>query len=169
MIQIKVFTKEDTENGYDGTVLTHLKPRLYMCGYSFEQLLKYARKELYWADIKEEEITGFEIFNKREQWVEYIGKVERSMEKKTTLHEFYLMYQNDELQNEIIAFNPQLKHFTLTTEKLSKIYDKGMEYLTRNKFERKLLECIVKWFNYDISENKFVICLKYEDWMKDYE
>lgn len=74
MIQIKVFTKEDTENGYDGTLLTHLKPRSYMCGYSFEQLLKYAREELYWADIKEEEITGFEIFNKREHWVQYIGK-----------------------------------------------------------------------------------------------
>lgn len=91
------------------------------------------------------------------------------MEKKTTLHEFYLMYQNDELQNEIIVFNPQLKYFTLSTEKLSKIYDKGREYLTVNKFERKLLECIVKWFNYDISENKFVICVKWEDWMKDYE
>lgn len=90
------------------------------------------------------------------------------MEKKTTLHEFYLMYQNEELKNEIIVFNPQIKHFTLTNEKLSKIYDKGMEY-GYNGFERKLLESIVKWFNYDISENKFVICVKWEDWMKDYE
>lgn len=90
------------------------------------------------------------------------------MEKKTTLHEFYLMYQNEELQNEIIAFNPQLKHFTLSTEKLSRIYDKGMEY-GYNGLEHLLLNCIVKWFNYDISENKFVICVKWEDWMKRYE
>lgn len=74
MIQIKVFTKEDTENGYDGTVLRNLKPRLYMCGYTFEQLIKYTKEELFWEDIKEEEITGFEIFNKNEQWCNYIGK-----------------------------------------------------------------------------------------------
>lgn len=74
MNQIKVFTKEDLEGGYDGTILTHLRPRGYMTGYTFKQLLKYAREELYWADIKEEEITGFEIFNKEEHWTTYIER-----------------------------------------------------------------------------------------------
>lgn len=90
------------------------------------------------------------------------------MEKKTTLREFYLMYQNDELQNEIIAFNPQLKEITLSKEKISTIYDKGIR-IGYNGLEHLLLKCIVKWFNYDITENTFVICLKWEDWMKDYE
>ena len=76
MNQIKVFTKEDLEGGYDGTILTHLRPRSYMTGYTFKQLLKYAREELYWADIKEDEITGFEIFNKEEHWTNYIERDE---------------------------------------------------------------------------------------------
>ena len=74
MIQIKVFTKEDSEGGYDGTLLNHLRPRRYMTGYSFDQLLKYAKTELFWADIKEDDVVGFEIFNKKEHWTEYIEK-----------------------------------------------------------------------------------------------
>lgn len=74
MIKIKVFTKEDVEGGYDGTLLTHLRPRRYMTGYSFEQLMKYAKEELYWQDIKEEDVVGFEIFNKEEHWTQYIEK-----------------------------------------------------------------------------------------------
>lgn len=74
MTQIKVYTKEDVEGCYDGTLLTHLRPRNYMTGYSFEQLLKYAKEELYWADINEEDVVGFEIFNKNEHWTNYIER-----------------------------------------------------------------------------------------------
>ena len=74
MTQIKVFTKEDYEGGYDGTILSHLRPRRYMTGYSFEELMNYVRKELYWNDIKEEDITCFEIFNKQEHWTDYVER-----------------------------------------------------------------------------------------------
>ena len=74
MIQIKVYTKEHVENGYDGTLLNHLRPRRYMCGYTFKQLMKYAHDELYWADIKEEDVVGFEIFDKKEHWTDYIER-----------------------------------------------------------------------------------------------
>ena len=78
MTQIKVFTREDVNGGYDGTLLRHLKPRSYMNGYSFKQLMKYAKEELYWEDIKEEDVVGFEIFNKYEHWTNYIEKEEES-------------------------------------------------------------------------------------------
>lgn len=74
MIKIKVFTREDEEGGYNGTELTHLRPRAYMTGYSFETLMKYAREELYWADIPEDEVVGFEIFNKEDHWTDYISR-----------------------------------------------------------------------------------------------
>ena len=74
MQQIKVFTKEDIAGCYDGTLLNHLRPRRYMTAYTFEDLLKYARNELYWADIKEEDVVGFEIFNRKEHWTEYIER-----------------------------------------------------------------------------------------------
>ena len=74
MTQIRVFTKEDVDGGYNGTELRYLRPRRYMTGYSFEQLVKYTREELEWADIKEEDVVGFEIYNKKEQWTDYIGR-----------------------------------------------------------------------------------------------
>ena len=76
MTQIKVYTKEDTEGCYDGTLLTHLRPRNYMTSYSFEQLMKYAKEELYWADIREEDVVGFEIYNKDQHWTNYIAREE---------------------------------------------------------------------------------------------
>ena len=74
MTQIKVFTHEDVNGGYDGTLLTHLRPRNYMTGYSFNQLMKYAREELFWADINEYDVVGFEIYNRDEHWTTYIGR-----------------------------------------------------------------------------------------------
>ena len=74
MIQIKVFTKEDVEGGYDGTLLRYLRPRRYMTGYTFNQLVKYTKEELDANDIKEEEITGFEIFDKNEHWTDFIER-----------------------------------------------------------------------------------------------
>ena len=74
MTQIKVFTKEDVDGGYDGTLLNHLRPRRYMTGYTFEDLMKYAKEELYWQDIKEDDVVGFEIFDKSEHWTDYIER-----------------------------------------------------------------------------------------------
>ena len=48
MIKIKVFTKEDIEGGYNGTELSYLRPRRYMTGWSFEQLMKYTAEERKW-------------------------------------------------------------------------------------------------------------------------
>lgn len=74
MTQVKVFTKEDSEFGYNGTILTHLRPRRNHTSYSFQDMMKYAKEELFWADISEEEVVGFEIFNKSEHWTTYIEK-----------------------------------------------------------------------------------------------
>ena len=71
MIRIRVFTKEDCEGGYNGTELIHLRPRSYMTGYSFDELLKYAKEELYWNDINEEDVEYFEIYNKEQHWTSY--------------------------------------------------------------------------------------------------
>lgn len=77
MTQIRVFTKEDHDGGYQGTILNHLRPRAYMTAYSFDQLVKYAKEELYWADINEEDVVEFEIFNKSEHWTTSILKEDK--------------------------------------------------------------------------------------------
>ena len=74
MTKIRVFTKEDELCGYNGTELTHLRPRAYMTSYSFEALMDYAKEELYWADIPEDAVIGFEIYNKKEHWCDYISR-----------------------------------------------------------------------------------------------
>ena len=48
--------------------LRHLKPRRYMCGWSFKQLLKYVSKELEWEDIEKDSICAIAIINKKEHW-----------------------------------------------------------------------------------------------------
>lgn len=72
MIQIRVITKEDVEGGYNGTILRNLKPRRYMASYTFQEMMKYVKEELYWEDIQEDEVVEFEIFNKKEQWTDCI-------------------------------------------------------------------------------------------------
>lgn len=74
MIQIKVYTKEDLNGGYNGTIIRHKRPRAYMCAYSFKQLMKYVKEELYREDIKEEDVEEFEIFNKNEHWTNCIKR-----------------------------------------------------------------------------------------------
>ena len=74
MTKIKVYTKEDMEYGSTGTELRMLRPRTYMTSYSFEQLMKYTKEELYWADIKEEDVVGFTIYNKEQHWVQNIER-----------------------------------------------------------------------------------------------
>lgn len=74
MTKIKVYTKEDREYGSDGTELRMLKPRNYMTSYSFEQLMKYTKEELYWNDIEESDVIGFAIYNKEQHWIQNIER-----------------------------------------------------------------------------------------------
>lgn len=74
MIQIRVITKEDVEGGYKGTILRNLKPRRYMTSYTFQELMKYVKEELYWEDIQEDDVVEFEIFDKKGQWTDFIWK-----------------------------------------------------------------------------------------------
>lgn len=73
-VKIRVFTKEDVENGYNGTELGNLHPRRNMTDYSFDKLMKYAKEELYWSHIKQEDVAAFEIYCRREHWSKYISK-----------------------------------------------------------------------------------------------
>lgn len=73
MTQIKVYTREDLENGFSGTDLRNLKPRIYMINWEFEKVLKYAKEELYWEDINSFDIVGFEFYNKEQHWTKYIS------------------------------------------------------------------------------------------------
>ena len=75
MIKIRVYTKEDQEGGYNGTELRNLRPRRYMNGWSFEQLLKYIKEELYWEDIREEDVMTIEIYEKG-SWTNYVERGE---------------------------------------------------------------------------------------------
>ena len=75
MLKIRVITKEDIDGGFRGTELRNLKPRRYMTGWTFEQMVKYTKEELYWEDIKEEDVAYFEICQKG-QWTQIIGREE---------------------------------------------------------------------------------------------
>lgn len=62
-IKVKVY--------YGGThacELHHLKPRRYMLGWDFKQLLKYVSKELYWNDLEENDIETIELYDDSEYW-----------------------------------------------------------------------------------------------------
>lgn len=75
MLKIKVwFTDEETGEEDCTCTLRNLRPRRYMCSYSFEQMIKYTAEELYWNNIDVECVTGFEIVCEKEQWVQYIDK-----------------------------------------------------------------------------------------------
>lgn len=88
------------------------------------------------------------------------------MKRETTLHQLYVLYTNDELKNEIIVFKPDFSHYTLCEEKLTNIYDGAFRY--ESEFALKLMNSLVKWFNFDYEEKKCKICLVYEDWMDKY-
>ena len=73
MIKVRVWYKD--ENGENSLrELRNLKPRRYMCGWDFKRCLKYIKEELYWADIKEEQVEVIEFYNEKEQWVQVIRK-----------------------------------------------------------------------------------------------
>lgn len=73
MIKIRFWYKD--ENGENGLrELRNLKPRRYMCGWDFNRCLKYIKEELYWADIKEEQVTCIEFYSENEQWLQCIER-----------------------------------------------------------------------------------------------
>ena len=71
MLKVKVYYK-DENNETCKEELNHLKPRQYMCGYSFEQFLKYVKEELYWQGIDKEKVYQFEIYNDKERYFQVI-------------------------------------------------------------------------------------------------
>ena len=73
MLKVKVYYKDENDRIHE-KVLNHLKPRRYMCGYSFEQFLKYVKEELYWHGIDKEKIYQFEIYNDKERYFQVIKK-----------------------------------------------------------------------------------------------
>lgn len=75
MLKVKVwYVDENKELGC--TDLHNLKPRRYMCGWSFEQMIKYTKEELYWKEIDVECVSSFEIVCEKEHWVQNIHKGE---------------------------------------------------------------------------------------------
>jgi hypothetical protein len=75
MFKIKVYYT-DYETKEDGccTTLKNLKPRRYMCAWSFDKLLKYISEELYWNDIEKDLVDEIHIVCEQEQWVEIIAR-----------------------------------------------------------------------------------------------
>ena len=72
MIKIKVWYEDDGK--YYSEELRNLKPRRYMCGWSFEQLLKYTKEELSWTSINVDSIMSFDIYSEDEHWCQNIRK-----------------------------------------------------------------------------------------------
>ena len=73
MITVRVWYKD--ENNESGSrELRNLKPRRYMCGWDFERCMKYINEELYWEDIKPEQVEVIEFQNKKEQWLQVIKR-----------------------------------------------------------------------------------------------
>lgn len=75
MIKLNVWYERDGETCL--TTLRCLRPRRYMCGWSFERVLAYAKEELWWADIQPTEVTSFEFVNDTERWVQPIASPTR--------------------------------------------------------------------------------------------
>lgn len=69
MLKVKVsyFNKEYQEQVYNHE-LRNLKPRRYMCSWSFDKMLNYIKEELYWDDIDINSVTSITIENEKEHW-----------------------------------------------------------------------------------------------------
>ena len=48
--------------------LRHLKPRCYMCGWSFDKLLKYISNELELEDIEKDSVEAISFIDEKEHW-----------------------------------------------------------------------------------------------------
>lgn len=62
MLKIKVIWK-DENNDINFDELNHLRPRMYMCGWSFGKLLKYIKDELYWCGIDEKKVDSIQLYS----------------------------------------------------------------------------------------------------------
>lgn len=74
MLKIKVWYNDREYNELGSRELRNLRPRRYMCGWSFEQLIKYIKEELYWNDIKVEDVIEIVIENEKERWMQNIAR-----------------------------------------------------------------------------------------------
>lgn len=72
MIKIRVWYKDNDELA--SRTLRNLKPRRYMCGWDFVRCLYYIKDELYWEDIRPEQIESIEFYNEKEQWIQIIKR-----------------------------------------------------------------------------------------------
>ena len=57
--------------------LIHLRPRRYMCGWSFDKLLKYISNELEWEDVEKDSVKVITFINEKEHWECSFRKDER--------------------------------------------------------------------------------------------
>lgn len=74
MIKLRVWIKDEPVNGF--VELDYLRPRRYMCGYSFDQVYTYARHQIENYGLNRDQIIGFEFYNEREHWFELVKKEE---------------------------------------------------------------------------------------------
>lgn len=67
MIKVYAWTKDNEKVEFN-----LLKPRRYMCGWTFERAMKYIEEELYWQDVPQEDIDVIVFENKEEHWFQSI-------------------------------------------------------------------------------------------------
>lgn len=63
-MKLNIWTKE-----LQKITLSNLKPRKYMLDWDFERRMNYIKEELYWEDIKEEDVEVIEIANEKSHWI----------------------------------------------------------------------------------------------------
>lgn len=63
-MKLNIWTKE-----LQKITLTNLKPRKYMLDWDFQRRMAYIKKELYWQDIKEDDVEVIEIANEKSHWI----------------------------------------------------------------------------------------------------
>ncbi len=75
MLKIKVYyTDVETKQECCVSELRNLKPRRYMCGWSFDKLLKYISEELYWEGIEKDLVSEIHIKCEKEHWTQVIQR-----------------------------------------------------------------------------------------------
>ena len=78
MLKVKVSYVDENGQSVYNHELRNLRPRRYMCGWSFDRMMKYIKEELYWDDIKEDSVTSITIENEREHWVQGFMKLQKA-------------------------------------------------------------------------------------------
>lgn len=73
MNKLFIYTKDENNNISKKTI-NYKRPRDYMCGYTFSQMVEYAKSEFEWNEIEEKNIVAFSIENKKQHWQKYIAR-----------------------------------------------------------------------------------------------